>query len=215
MSTESSPLGGPPVLAILRGAFDAIRASPVILGVFLVSGLLWFVLPFFIYFVVRFLLIIIGVVIVYQALGGRMRTDSPFLLRLVIALLATLASYLLLFMGLLALVIPGVLGYVGLLVLVPLGLYVYLRLFLSTPAAMVDGYGPAEALSMSWRLMSGSVLATAFALVLVFVGIIVVLGPVLWFLQLGLIWNIGGILILDTFLAGMQAFVYLQLAETP
>jgi hypothetical protein len=215
MSMESSPLEGPNVLAVLRGAVEAIRTSPVILGLFLVSGLLRFVLPPFIDSAVRLLLTIIGVVIAYRALGGQTRTDSPFLLRLFIAFLATLASYLLLFSGVLALALPGVLGWIAFLVLVFTGIYVYIRLFLSTPAAMIDGHGPAEALSVSWRLMNGPVLATAFALVLVFIGGILVLIPPLLLVRSSLIVNVGGTLIVDTLLAGMQAFLYLKLAETP
>lgn len=215
MSTDSSPLAGPNVLAILGGAVGAIRASPIILGLFLGSGILVFVFPSLIGSTLRLVLIPVGAVIAYQALDGRMRTDSPFVFRLFIAFLATLASYLMIGLGVVTLALPGVLGWVGFLVLVFAGLYIYTRLFLSTPAAMVDGYGPAEALSVSWRLMSGSVLATAFALALVFLSVIVVLGPVLWFIRSNFILSLGGVLILDSFLAGMQAFLYTELSETP
>jgi hypothetical protein len=215
MSTDTSPLAGPNTLAILNGAVDAIRASPAILGLFLLSGILRAILVQGIDSVLRLVFIIIGVVFAYRALGGRIRTDTSGVLRLFIALLATLASYLLIVVGILSIIIPGVFGWITFLTLVPLGIYVYLRLFLSTPAVMIDGYGPAEALAVSWRLMKGSVLATTFALLLVVIGGMVTLGPILWVTRSGLLLNIGGILIMDTLLAGTQAFLYVQLAETP
>ena len=214
MSAESSPLAGPNVLTVLRGAVDAVRSSPILLGLFFVSGVLRYLLPPFIDSAVRLLVIIIGVAVAYQALDGRTRTDAPFVLRLFMAFLATLASYLLLLVGIAALVVPGVFRWVGLLVIVPGGIYVYTRLALSTPAAMVDGYGPAEALSVSWQLMRGSILATAFAIVLVFVGGVLVLVPPLLLVRSSFVVNVGGTLIADTFLAGMQAFLYQNLVET-
>ena len=213
MSTESSPLAGPSMLAVLRGAVDAIRQSPAIIGLFIVSGLFGIVLPPFTGVAARLLLILVGVVIAYRALGGRTRTDSPFLLRLFMAFLATVASYLSVLVGGMALAVPGTIGWVGFFVFALPGLYLYFRLFLSTPAVMIDGYGPAEALTTSWRLMNGSVLATAFAVVLVFVCGLVVLVPLLVVVQSSFIVDIGGVLIMDTFLAGMQAFLYLQLTE--
>lgn len=113
MSTESSPLAGPSMLAVLRGAVDAIRQSPAIVGLFIVSGLFGIVLPPFTGVAARLLLILVGVVVAYRALGGRTRTDSPFLLRLFMAFLATVASYLSVFVGGMALAVPGTIGWVG------------------------------------------------------------------------------------------------------
>lgn len=79
---------------------------------------------------------------------------------------------------------------------------------------MIDGYGPAEALTTSWRLMNGSVLATAFAVTLVFVCGLVVLVSLFGIVQSSFVAEIGGVLIMDSFLAGMQAFLYLQLTES-
>jgi hypothetical protein len=197
MSTESSPLAGPSMLAVLRGAVDAIRRSPAIVGLFLASGLLGIVLPAFIGTAARLLVILVGVVVAYRALGGRTRTDSPFLLRLFMAFLATVASYLSVLVGGMALAVPGTIGWVGFFVFALPGLYLYFRLFLSTPAVMIDGYGPAEALTVSWRLMNGSVLATTFSVALVFVCGLVVLVPLLVVTQSSFIADIGGVLVMD------------------
>ncbi|WP_248908774.1 hypothetical protein [Halocatena marina] len=216
MSERSSPLEGPNMLTILRGAVDAVWAFPAILGLFLLSGILRVVLPTFVANVVRPLFIVIGVVIAYRALDGQrqIHTASTFVLRLFMALLAVFASYLLFVVGVLALILPGIYGWAGFFVFLPPSAYVYTRLFLSTPAAMIDGHGPAEALAGSWRLMRGSVLATGFALLIVLLGGIAALFPVFWFVQSDPLLNIGVVLIIDTLLAGMQAFLYITLTET-
>jgi hypothetical protein len=215
VSTETSPLSGPNTLTILDGAVAAIRTSPAVLGLFLLSGILRFFLPHDIDSVLRLVFVIIGVVIVSRALGIEIPVNLSFILQMFIALLTTLVPYLLFVVGILSLLLPGMYGWIGFFTLMSLGIYIYVRLFLSTPAVMIDGYGPAESLAVSWRLMSGSIIATTFALILVLFGAAVALGSVLWFIDSGFILNVGGILIIDTLLAATQAFLYLTLNDTP
>lgn len=215
MSIESSPLSGPNTLTILDGAIDAIRSSPVILGLFLFSGILRFFLPHSIDSVLRIVFVIVGVVIASRAFGIDIPVELSFIFHMFVALLAALIPYLLFVIGILALLLPGMYGWIGFFTLIPLAIYFYVRLFLSTPAVIIDGYGPAESLAVSWRLMSGSMLATTFSLILVLIGATVTLGSVLWFIDSDLILNVGGILLIDTVLAATQTFLYLMLDDTP
>lgn len=202
MSTGAAPENGFDTIGILRGALAAIRASPSILVVFLLAGVLGNVAPNFLDGTITTLTLAIGVVIAYRALGGRISADSPFLLRLVTAWLATLIALVPVVLGLFALIVPGI--------------YVYVRLFLATPAVMIDGHGPFGALSESWRLMGDSVLAGAGALTVVvlvpFIALVLLLvaaSPLVTALA-----TVVGTIIVSTLSAGVQAFLYLTLAET-
>jgi hypothetical protein len=216
MSTKSSPLEGPNTVAIISGAIGAIRASPIILGLFLVSGILSAVLSsiFLLGSISRILFICIGIVLAYQAVGGQVRTDSPFLLRLFVAVITAIITYLMFLVSVVLLVlVPGIIGLIVFFVFFIAALYVYARLFLAVPAVMVDGYGPVEAMSVSWQQMRGSILQTALALVLVFIAVIVVTYPVFLATRFPPVTMVGSALA-DAIIACMQAFLYLKIAES-
>lgn len=216
MSTKSSPLEGPNTVAILSGAIGAIRTSPIILGIFLVSGILSVVLSSisFIGGITRILFICIGIVLAYQAVGGQIRTDSSLLFRLLISLITAIMTYLMFLAATILLVLlPGVLGFVVFFAFFIAAIYVFARLFLAVPAVMVDGYGPAEAMSASWQQMQGSILQTSLALVLVFIAVISVTYLVTMATRLPPVTMIGSTMA-DALIACMQAFLYLKIAES-
>ena len=216
MSTTSSHPETPPgMIDILSGTLAVIRAAPYLLGLFLVSGILRYVLPPIIDSTVRIVILCIGVFFAYRGFGGQIRADSSFVLRLFMAVIATFISYLLLILSVFALAFLGNYNYVVFIVLALLGLYVYARLFLSAPAVMIDGYGPFEALSESWRLTGDAGRTIAGAVIFVFVGVFVLLLALLQFIDAVLIVNIGGIFLLDTLFVGIQAYLYQELSETP
>lgn len=198
---------------ILTGAVDAIRSSPLLIGLFVIAGLLRVILPSLGNLVVRFLILSIGVVIAYQAIGGQIRADSHFLVRLLIAWITALLTYVVMMAAGVSLFLPGALGSLLFIALMLLGLYVYIRLFLAVPAVMIDGYGLDEALAISWRLMRGSMLSTAIAVGLVIVGVIVVIVPLFAASRSLIIASIASALFGDTVIVSMQAFLYSKLAE--
>jgi membrane-anchored glycerophosphoryl diester phosphodiesterase (GDPDase) len=207
------------ILTVLDGALTTIRSSPLILVLFLLSGVLQFVLSPIIDRIARVLLMSIGIVVAYQALGGEIRADSSFVARLLVALIVTVMSYLPLIVGIVIFTIlflfgGTVLGLVFLVFSLPVGLYVYIRLFLSTPAVMIDGSGPAEALSGSWEQTNGSVLTIAVSIIIVVIIALVILFPVLWNIRSPLILDTGGTLIVDTLIVSIQAFLYSNLSNT-
>jgi membrane-anchored glycerophosphoryl diester phosphodiesterase (GDPDase) len=110
--------------------------------------------------------------------------------------------------------LPGALGPLLFIALMLLGLYVYLRLFLAVPAVMIDGYGPDEALVVSWRLMRGAMLSTGIAVGLVIVSVIVVIIPLFAISRSLPIASIAAALFGDTVIVSMQAFLYSKLAES-
>jgi hypothetical protein len=63
-------------MIVFDGAFTAIWSSPLILGLFLLSGVLRIFLPFLVGLITRLSLMSIGIVIAYQALDGQIRADS-------------------------------------------------------------------------------------------------------------------------------------------
>lgn len=218
MATGTSPGTDLDTMTVLDGGLTAIKSSPLILGLFLFSGVLRFILPPLFDIIPRIALMCLGVVVAYRALDGEIRADSSFIVRLIIAMVVTIVSYLLFvvaifaFLGLALSELTWLA--LGSLVLFPLGLYVYIRLFLSTPAVMISGDGPIGALSKSWRLTDGSVLPTAGAIILVFIIAAIIRFPLSSQIQSPIISNIGGTLIVDTLLVALQAFLYLKLADT-
>lgn len=139
------------------------------------------------------------VVIAYQALDGQIHAESSFLLRFLMAWLANPIAFVPILLGMILLVLPGI--------------YVLIRLFLATPAVMIDGYDPFEALSESWQLMDRSILSTAVALVIVGILGFAVLFPLIFLTRSSFVTNIVASLIVGTLSAGIQAFLYLELAE--
>jgi hypothetical protein len=218
MSIDTASRNDLDTMTVLDGALTAIKSSPLILGLFLISGILRFVLPPLFDIIPRIALMCLGVVVAYRALDGEIPADSSFIVRLIIAIVVTIVSYLLFVVALFAFLGLALSELtwlaLGSLVLFPLGLYIYIRLFLSTPAVMIGDDGPIEALSASWRLTDGSILPTAGAIILVFI-----IGTIIRFslssqIQSLLIQNIGVTLILDTLLVALQAFLYSKLADT-
>jgi hypothetical protein len=186
--------------AILNGTFAAVRASPIILVVFLLSGILEIVIPNPFDSLVAIVAPSLGVWLAYRALGGEFRTDISMILRLGMAGVVIIIYAVVVGLGLLALVLPG--------------LYVMFRLFLAVPAVMIDGDGPFEAFSKSWELMDGSILATGGAVGLVFLVTLVVLFVLTWYTGLFLLAAIIAPIIGGAVFVGSQAFLYLQLANT-
>lgn len=212
MSTESSSVTIPGPIGILSGGLGALWAAPLLLGLFLLSGITKLFLPFPLDTVVRILVISVGALIAYRALGGEVRAEEPIHLRLFMASIATVITYLLILAGIYATVLSGLLQYVFLLLIIP-GLYVYTRLFVATTAVMVDGYGPFEALSESWELTDGAGFTIVGAVLLVFGGAFVVVYALFLQFQSIIIVNIGGILLADMPLTATQAFLYRTLSE--
>lgn len=203
------------MISVLSGTFTVIWRVPYILGLFLLSGVLWYVLPTIIDSTVRLVLLSIGVVIGYRGFSGEIRTDSSVVRRLFMSVIATFISYLLLIISVFSIIIMDDYNYVAFLVLALLGLYVYARLFLAAPASMINGCGPFEALSESWRLTENAKLSIIGAVVLVFVSVFVVLLSLLLLFRVErIVVNVGGVFVIDTVLAGMQAFLYQKLAKT-
>jgi hypothetical protein len=167
-TTSSHPETSPGMIDILSGTLAVLRAAPYLFGLFLVSGILRYVLPPIIDSTVRIVILCIGVFFAYRGFGGQIRSDSSFVLRLFMAVIATFISYLILIIAVFSFLLPGDYRVVRFFVLLFPGLYVYARLFLSAPAVMVDGYGPFEALSESWRLTgdAGRTIAGAVIFVL-------------------------------------------------
>lgn len=210
MVTASQSTETPGFITILAGVFDAIRAAPLLIGLFVVAGITNYVLPFPIDTIVRIVVISVGAFIAYRALGGAIRTDEPFHRRLLMASVATLITYLLLVAGIYSVALSGLLQYVFLLLLIP-GVYVYSRLFLATTAVMADGYGPFEALSESWELTDGNGATIAGAVVLVFVIAAVGVYTLVIQFQSVIVFDIGGIMLADMSFTGMQAALYWRL----
>lgn len=215
MTTPSSLQKTPTVPEILTGSFAVICAAPLILGLFLASGFLSHIIPSIFGSVVRLALMSIGVVIAYRGLDGEKRTEEALWRRLFMAVIATFISYFLFIIAILSLIIVRDYNYVVALVLALLGLYVYARLFLATPAVMIDGYGPFEALSASWELTENIKWSTTTAVILVYAVAFVGLLSLLMLFRVKLIVvNIGSVFIIDSLLVGMQAFLYQMFAET-
>lgn len=138
MATESASEQSPSTTAILGGAVNAIWESPIIIVVFLVSGVLGVVVPSIFDSIVTIIATSIGVVIAYQALGGRMGSDSSFLFRLFKACIAMFLLIAPLIIGIFALFLtaPTQLVFLGgFFALLLLWLYILRRLLLSVPAA--------------------------------------------------------------------------------
>lgn len=145
---------GPGTIDILKNAVGAVLLAPSVVGLLALTGGLSALVPDVADALVSDVGRAVGVVL--AAPGDRAhRADLPLALRVVVALVATLLAAIPVAVGLVLLVAPGV--------------YVLVRLFLATPAVMLDGHGPVRALTRSWELMDGSVLATFGALVVLVV----------------------------------------------
>jgi hypothetical protein len=200
MSIASSTTDRPGTTAILNGAFDAVRASPIIPGVFLISTILRIIIPDPFNSLVTIVATSLGVVIAYRALGGEIRTDTSMILRLIMAGITIIIYGVVVLLGLIALVLPG--------------LYVMFRLYLAVPAVMIDGDGPFEGFSKSWQLMDGSILKTGCAIGVIFIftfilALVLTLSAGLFLLAAIIVPIIGG-----TVWVGSQAFLYMKLADT-
>lgn len=219
MAIETSSHNDLTTMTLLDGALTAIRSSPLILGLFLCSGVLQVVLPSIVDSMARVVLLSIGVVVAYQALGGQLRADSSFIARLLVSLLVMIVISLLPIVGITTFFFFGLSGYTGIAFVIlalslVLGLYIYIRLLLSIPAVMIDGDGPRKALSKSWQQTDGSALTITGAIVLVCLIALVVLFPVFSQSRSPLVIPIGGTLIVDTLLVAIQAVLYTHLADT-
>lgn len=212
MSTESPSVTVPGPIGILSGGLGALWAAPLLFGLFLLSGITKLFLPFPLDTVVRLVVISVGALTAYRALGGEVRAEQPIYLRLFMASIATVITYLLILAGIYATVLSGLLQYVFLLLIIP-GLYVYARLFVATTAVMADGYGPFEALSASWELTDVAGFTIVGVVLLVFGGAFVVVYALFLQFQSIIIVNIGGILLADMPLTATQAFLYRTLTE--
>lgn len=219
MAIETSPNDDLDTMTVLDGALTAIRSSPLILGLFLLSGILQVVLPSIVDSTARIVLLSIGVVVAYQALGGQLRADSSFIARLLVSLLVMIVISLLPLVGITTFFFFGFSGYTGIALVVltlsfVLGLYVYIRLLLSIPSVMIDGDGPRKALSKSWQLTDGSVLPITGAIGLVCLIGLIILYPVFSQSRSPLVLPIGSTLIVDTLLVAIQAVLYSHFANT-
>lgn len=95
-------------------------------------------------------------------------SDLPLPIRVAVAVVSTLIAA----VPLVVVAVPVVLVLplpIAFVVLVGPVVYVATRLFLATPVVILGGHGPVKALTKSWELMGGSVLATLGALLVVFV----------------------------------------------
>ncbi|MFC6961232.1 glycerophosphoryl diester phosphodiesterase membrane domain-containing protein [Halocatena marina] len=200
MSTNLSTSEEPSTITILTGAANAVRESPAILGVFLISGILGSIIPDFLDSAISVVAMSFGIAIAYRALGGQVRTELSMVLRMSMGWVAVFISGMLTLLGLVALLLPG--------------LYVLTRLFLALPAVIIDGYGPFQALSESWRLMDGSILTAGGALCVVIVGAFIVLVPVLMSPLSPLVANIAGSIIGGSLSVGIQVFLYMELTDS-
>jgi hypothetical protein len=214
MTTPSALQETPYAPEILSGAFAVIRSAPIILGLFLFSGILSHVLPFVFGGVMRVALMSIGVVIAYRGLGGERRADVALWRRLFMTVIATFISYLLFISAVFTLAFMENYNYVVALVLALSGLYVYARLILAAPAVVIDGYGPFEALSKSWELTENVKRSITAAVVLVYVvGFVVLLSVYILFRVERVVLNVGGVFIIDPVLVGIQVSLYQNLTE--
>lgn len=145
---------GPGTVDILKNAVGAVLLAPSVVALFALTGVLSALLPDVVDALVSDIGRAVGVVL--AAPGDRThRADLPLPLRVVVAIVSSVIGAIPVAVGLVLLVAPGV--------------YVLVRLFLATPAVMLDGHGPVRALTRSWELMDGSVLATFGALVVLLV----------------------------------------------
>ena len=218
MSIDTSRGNDLNTMTVFDGAFTAIRSYPLILGLFLLSGVLRIFLPSVVGLITRFSLMSIGIVVAYQALDGQIRADSSFVVRLLIAIVILFISVILFFVGgvvFLALGFSGStwLALISLGVFFLLGMYVYVRLFLAPPAVMIDGYGPVKALSTSWQLTDGSKLTTVAAIILVIIIYLIIIYSLFSQIRLQFIPTIGSTLIVDMLLVSIQAFLYMKLSD--
>ncbi len=189
---------GPGTVDILKNAVGAVLLAPSVLVVFLLTGLLSGVLPD----VLDTLVTDVGraVAVVLAAPPDRTYNhDLPLPLRVAVALVATLLGVVPVLVGLLLLVLPG--------------LYVAVRLLLSTPAVMLGGHDPIRALTVSWDLMDGTVLATAGALVVIFVVGFVVALPVALLTQSLLVAGVVTSVVVGAPVAGAQAYLWAVLRD--
>lgn len=202
-SSVSTPgpgrLTGPGAAEVLTSAIHAAIESPAVLAVAALAGALGAVSPPFVDSLVQSVGTAVAVVLAARALGEPF-DDWRFLVpRTLVAVLATLVAIVPILLGLLALVVPGV--------------YVALRLLLATPAVMLDGHGPFEALSTSWDLMDGHVLAAFGALVVPLVAGLAVGFPLLLATRSELLAGAVLGLVVGAPAAGAQAFLYRELAD--
>lgn len=190
----------PGTVDILKNAVDAVFVTPSVVVLMALTGLLSGVTPDLLEALVVELGRAVGVALAAPAgrvvYGGGPRT-LPFPLRFVAVPVAVVLGAIPVAIGLLLLVAPGI--------------YVGVRLFLATPAVMLDGHGPVDALAKSWDLMDGSVSATFAALVVVFAAGLAVGAPVLFVTRSGVLASLVGVTVAGVPSVGAQTYLYVEL----
>lgn len=144
----------PGTVDILRNAVRAVLLAPSVVGLLALTGPLSALVPDLLGGPVEDVGRAVAVALAAPA-EHAYDGDLPLPVRVVVSLVATLLAAIPVAVGPLLLVGPGV--------------SVVTRLFLATPAVTLGGHGPVRALTKSWELMDGSVLATFGALVVLVV----------------------------------------------
>lgn len=187
-------------VTILEEVGRATRDTPIVFGVFLFVGGIGSVLPSVFSNFLFFVASCATILVLYRALGGEISVDSSLTRRIVVAVVTISITVPILVGGFVLLFLPGV--------------YLYFRLFLALPAVLVDSYGPFEALSRSWAITDGSVLAALGTYVIVFIAMVLVFLPVLALTGSRLLVDVGATTLAGPFAAGVQAYLYFELADT-
>lgn len=191
---------GPGTVEMLRSGVDAVLVAPPVVVAMALTGLLAGMTPAVLAPYVVELGRAAGIALAAPAgrvvYGGGPRT-LPFPLRFVALPVAILLGAIPVAIGLLLLVAPGV--------------YASVRLFLVTPAVMLDGHGPVDALATSWDLMDGSVSAAFAAQVVLFVAGLAVGAPVLLVTRSDVLASLVVAIVAGVPSVGVQTYLYVEL----